>query len=94
MKTQISITPNRERGYDAIVSSVRSIKSKLPAYLRNREGVSGIEYTPMAVFNAPSESAARALAQAWINDQPKVRRATRNLDPETQEAIHNERDYQ
>lgn len=65
MKHSITIQPNAERGYDALVSVA------LPRYMAD-EGPAIVHSV-----NAPSESAARTLAQAWIDAQPKQKRTRR-----------------
>jgi hypothetical protein len=95
MKTEIRITPNRDRGYDATIYSVRAVR--LSAFMRNlceRTGSDGKEREPMHTVNAPSEAKAREMAQAWIDAQPKRTRKPRALSEsecETREAIANEK---
>jgi hypothetical protein len=81
MKTLITVSPNRERGYDATVYSVRKVR--VSSFVRNlceRTGQPvGEEHEPLHTVNAPSEEKARTLAQAWIDAQPKQKRARRAL---------------
>ena len=93
MKTEIQITPNRERGYDATVYAVTTVR--LSALMRNL-GASNRELEPLHTVNAPSELQARALAQGWIDAQPKGKRSRTLSDGEleSREAARNERDYQ
>jgi hypothetical protein len=79
-----SITPNRERGYDAHIVLVS------PKWLAGEQGFG-------ASVNGRSEAEARQLAQDWIDSQPKVKRSRRALSEgelESLEAARNERDYQ
>lgn len=90
MKTLIEVTPNRERGYDATVYSVRTVR--LSSFMRNL-GASNRDLEPLHTVNAPSEAKARELAQGWIDAQPKAKRAKRVLSDgelESMEAARNE----
>ncbi len=94
MKTEISVTPNRDRGYDATIYSVRAVR--VSAFMRTL-GSDGKEREPLHTVNAPSEAKARELAQAWIATQPKparVKRALTEGELEAREALRNEMDYQ
>jgi hypothetical protein len=84
----VIVLPNRSRGYDA------TVHTSGPAWLLAEMG------SALYSVNAPSESAARALAQAWADAQPKPKRAPRAArslaegECESCEAARNERDYE
>lgn len=88
MKTEITVTPNRERGYDA------TVREKLPKYLHDECGA----FATLHVVNGRNEAEARALAESWLVAQPKPAKAKRaaRFDEgacEAQEAARNEREY-
>ena len=97
----VAIVPNRDRGYDAIVSVIVS-RVRNSTFMRNLTGrTHSEECETVARLNAPSESAARDLAEKWIAEQPKPARKARVLTDaqvesycSTREAARNERDYQ
>lgn len=100
MKTEIQITPNRERGYDATVYSVRTVR--LSAFMRTRAKVAN-ELEPLHTTNAPSEGKARELAAQWLVEYKTEQAAYRaqgraygrggklsESDLESREAVRNE----
>ena len=83
----VTVSPNRARGYDA------TAHTSGPKWLIEEIG------SAVHTVNAPSETAARALALAWIDAQPKAKRAPRapreisEGEAETREAARKEREH-
>lgn len=83
----VTVSPNRSRGYDA------TAHTSGPKWLIDEIG------SAVYTVNAPSETAARALAQTWINAQPKAKRAPRAAraltegETESREAARGDFDY-
>jgi hypothetical protein len=92
MKTTIHLAPNRDRGYDATVYRVETVR--LSALMRNLGASSQQPDTecPLFTVNAPSEAKARELAQSWIDAQPKQKRAKRAPSEGERESFYAARD--